>query len=227
MSTHTHDPADAQVSAGSSAARTGPSGTPPRRIPWYAVLLLALVAAALARSFVVETFFVPDDGMAPTLAAGDRVLVLKAGASVARGDVVVVDVSRAFAGPSRATHEDSGPIGSTLSALADSLGVHNGSRAVVARVVAVGGDVVTCSAGRLVVGATPVSGDVGCDAVTVTVPAGSLWVLGDHPAAAFDSWAHVTQAGQGLVGTGDVVGSVDLRWWPLAGLGPLTTRVVP
>ena len=105
------DPVDTpRVRTGSRAVRT------------VVVIVVTLLAAALVKATLVETWYAPDGAMAPSVRAGERVLLLK-GMSVDRGDVVVADVSDAFSGPSRATHVDDGAIGSLLSSVAGALGV--------------------------------------------------------------------------------------------------------
>jgi signal peptidase I len=56
------------------------------------VVVVALVAALLLRTFVVQTFFIPSGSMEPTLQIGDRILVNKLSYhlhGVDRGDIVV------------------------------------------------------------------------------------------------------------------------------------------
>ena len=56
------------------------------------VILVALAAAVLLRTFVVQTFFIPSGSMEPTLLIGDRILVDKLSYhlhSIHRGDIVV------------------------------------------------------------------------------------------------------------------------------------------
>src|SRR5579859_4352793 len=53
---------------------------------------LAALAGLLLQSFVIQPFAVPGDAMAPTLRAGDRILVLKSGlleGPIRRGEIVV------------------------------------------------------------------------------------------------------------------------------------------
>lgn len=179
------------------------------------VLALALLVAALVKAALVETWYAPDDAMAPTVRAGERVVLVKTG-TVARGDVVVADVSDAFRGPSRATHVDDGTIGSLLSSVAGALGVRNGERSVIARVVAVGGDTVACcTGGEVTVGSNAVgAAPAGTADFEVAVPAGSVWLLGDTPAVAFDSLEQVGGGDLGLVPVDDVIGRAALRLWP-------------
>ena len=56
------------------------------------VVLVALAAALLLRTFVVQTFYIPSGSMEPTLQIGDRILVNKLSYhlhAVGRGDIVV------------------------------------------------------------------------------------------------------------------------------------------
>lgn len=72
---------------------------PPRRrfpsrgvIEWGAVILVALLAAFLVKTFVLQTFFIPSASMEPTLNIDDRVFVNKLSYdfhSIHRGDIVV------------------------------------------------------------------------------------------------------------------------------------------
>ena len=68
----------------------------PKRTHWLretaVVVMVALVAALLLRTFVVQTFFIPSGSMEPTLNIGDRILVNKLSYhlhSVDRGNIVV------------------------------------------------------------------------------------------------------------------------------------------
>ena len=61
-------------------------------IEWGAILIVAVVAAILLRTFVVQPYYIPSGSMEPTLRVGDKVLVDKLSYhmhAVHRGDVVV------------------------------------------------------------------------------------------------------------------------------------------
>ena len=81
----------------SREARTSqrPRGTPGKRsrkrhaIEWIAVVLFAVLVAGGLRAFVVQAFFVPSGSMLPTLQIGDRIVVIKFGYTIHRGDIVV------------------------------------------------------------------------------------------------------------------------------------------
>jgi len=67
-----------------------------RRYRWWRetgiVVIVALIAALLLRTFVVQTFFIPSGSMEPTLQIGDRILVNKLSYhlhGVDRGNIVV------------------------------------------------------------------------------------------------------------------------------------------
>lgn len=72
-------------------------GRPRRRsrrwiVEWALVLVVALVVALLARTYVVQTFYIPSGSMEPTLQIGDRIIVDKLSYhlhAVHRGDIVV------------------------------------------------------------------------------------------------------------------------------------------
>ncbi|MFJ2906976.1 signal peptidase I [Streptomyces sp. NPDC091279] len=144
-------------------------------------------------------YTVPTSSMAPTIAAGDRVLAQRVdGAEVRRGDVVVFD---------------------------DTSWVTNAS--LVKRVVAVGGDTVACCTdGKLTVDGKPIDEPylpAGSAAevtgfATVKVPAGRLFLLGDERQGSLDSTAHLTDAASGTVARDAVKARVDAVVWPLEGM---------
>jgi signal peptidase I len=86
-----------------AADETPPPAAPPTgrkrkslrlAVEWGAILVVAVVAAILIRSFVVQPFYIPSGSMEPTLHVGDRVLVNKLSYdfhAVHRGDIVVFD----------------------------------------------------------------------------------------------------------------------------------------
>ncbi|GAA3295525.1 signal peptidase I [Streptomyces cinereospinus] len=162
-------------------------------------VLVCLVFALLLNTFVVQPFRIPSGSMEPALRIGDRVLVNKLayrfGAQPRRGDVVVFDGTGSF-----------------------------GPADYVKRVVGVGGDRVVCCdrEGRLQVNGRSVDestflypGD-GASAVPfdVVVPAGTLFVLGDHRSSSSDSRDHLGSPGGGMVPVDDVIGRAAWVVWP-------------
>ena len=60
-----------------------------RILEWAAVVVLAVLVAGGLRTFVVQAFYVPSGSMLPTLQIGDRIVVIKFGYTIHRGDIVV------------------------------------------------------------------------------------------------------------------------------------------
>lgn len=172
-----------------------------RELPILA--LVAVVLAALVKTFLLQVFFIPSGSMEPTLADGDRVLVDKVGhrlGAVSRGDVVVFDGAGYFGTTAAGDHE------------------------YVKRVLGVAGDRVTCCdpAGQVLVNGTPLEepylhadGPPSELAFDVEVPAGRVWLLGDHRSRSADSRSRLGDPGGGMVPTDRVVGRVAGVIWPL------------
>ncbi|QUL98377.1 MAG: signal peptidase I [Candidatus Fermentithermobacillus carboniphilus] len=129
------------------------------------VVVTALIIAILIRSLVVETFLVEGPSMEPTLMSGERLLVSKIAyrfGTPKRGDVVVLRY----------------PL--------------DPSRDYIKRVVAVGGDTVELRLGRLYVNGKlmeePYVHQPGLYNMSpITVPKGTVFVLGDHRTNSEDS----------------------------------------
>jgi signal peptidase I len=145
------------------------------------VAVLGVLVAV--RLFVAEPMRVPSVSMQPTLRPGDHVVLART-TTAGRGDLVV------FASPS------SGEL-------------------LVKRVVATGGDEVGIEDGELVVNGRQVSEPYvdhrlldGVYFGPVTVPAGSIFVLGDNRTASTDSREF------GPVPAGAALGRVVARVWP-------------
>ncbi|MEU9577111.1 signal peptidase I [Streptomyces chilikensis] len=149
-------------------------------------------------ALVYMPFTVPTLSMHPTIAAGDRVLAERVdGSEVRRGDVVVFEQEKWANAP------------------------------LIKRVVAVGGDTVSCCAGGgLTVNGEridePYTGDDPFAATAsfseVTVPEGRLFLLGDDRTGSLDSTAHLTEKAAGTVSRDAVKGRVDAVVWPVDGM---------
>jgi signal peptidase I len=88
-----HPPRQAATKYGDGAIKTVASAkrrSAQRRIlEWVVVVLLAVLVAAGLRTYVVQAFYVPSGSMLPTLQIGDRIVVIKFGYTIHRGDIVV------------------------------------------------------------------------------------------------------------------------------------------
>jgi signal peptidase I len=58
-------------------------------LEWVAVVVIAVLVAGGLRAFVVQSFYVPTGSMLPTLQIGDRIVVVKIGYTIHRGDIIV------------------------------------------------------------------------------------------------------------------------------------------
>jgi signal peptidase I len=220
------------------AASGGATQRPKRGSFWRelpVLLVIAIVLALLINTFLVKAFFIPSGSMERTLhgcpgCSGDRVLVNKV---VYRlhdprpGDVVVFKGPESWA-PEIAFQEPTNPVAKALRAVASTFGVSTpGEKDFVKRVIAVGGQTVQCcdqKTGRVVVDGRPLdepyvySTDPKFDEQPfgpVTVPAGHLWVMGDHRDESADSRAHVNDADQGTIPVDNVIGKAFVIIWPV------------
>ncbi|MFF0477956.1 signal peptidase I [Streptomyces sp. NPDC004284] len=224
------------------SGREGPEGDPPgdaatasgrpakRRRPfWIELPFLAAIALGLAfliKTFLLQAFLIPSGSMQNTLQVDDRVLVDKLtpwfGSEPDRGEVVVFrDPGDWLAGRTAkqptAVQKALGFVGLMPAA---------GEKHLIKRVIGVAGDTVECQGtGPLKVNGKPLTepyvfqGNTACSTdpegqFKVTVPAGSLWVMGDHRQSSQDSRYHQTDPRGGMVPVTDVVGRAVLVAWP-------------
>jgi signal peptidase I len=204
-------------------------------------ILLALIIAVVIKTFVVQAFVIPSGSMENTLRINDKILVNKLVyhfRSIKPGDVVVFDGTGTWVPPPTQT-SSANPIAraydDTLRKVFDAVGGLFGSPVgqtdFVKRVIGVPGDhVVCCNAQGLVTvngvalheksylypgnspGSSPGAGIPG--RFNVKVPAGYIWVLGDHRAVSNDSRGHQLDPGDGMIPEGKVIGRAFLIVWP-------------
>ncbi len=200
---------------------------PKRRHFWRELLLIVVVAAALTlvvKAFVVQVYRIPSASMENTLQIGNRVLVNKIvyhTRSIARGDIVVFSGQDSW-GPD-APPSSGDPIVRVWNGLLADVGLSSSQTYYVKRVIGLPGDkVACCTAGQVTVNGVPLSessylypGDApSFPFKTVTVPAGHLWVMGDHRGDSDDSRYHTSDPGGGAIPASEVVGRAFLVIWP-------------
>jgi signal peptidase I len=211
------------------------------------VILAALVVSFLMKTFLVRSFHIPTSSMEDTLAIDDRVIVsqLTPGPfELERGDIVVfVDPGGWL--PSGLVSEND-PLSRLFNWVGQRLGMPDTStqQHLIKRVIGLPGDTVECCdlLGAMTLNGIPLDEPYlklpdGVDAVsgqsfTVTVPEGSLWVMGDNRYNSADSRANQDKPGNGFVPLDNVVGrAIVISWpadrWQWLGNHPLTFVGIP
>lgn len=190
------------------------------------LVVVALVVSLLIKSFLVQFFYIPSGSMENTLQVKDRVAVDKlpfVSRNISRGDIVV------FRDPDNWLPEIvETPSNKYIAKLKTGLvavGVlpNPAKQYLVKRVIGVGGDHVVCcnKKGLLMINDKPVTepyifaGNKPSDMTfNVTVPAGKIWVMGDHRGASADSRYHQDDINKGFVPLSRVTGRVVAVIWP-------------
>ncbi len=200
------------------------------------VLVMAMVLSFVVKTWFLQAFFIPSGSMEDTLLVGDRVVVSKltpGPIDLARGDVVVFEDPGGWlgdvpvverTGASKAVHDALVFIGLLPTESEDHL---------IKRVVGLPGDHVVCcdAQRRLTVNDVPLvepylkPGDVPSSLTfDITVPAGRIWVMGDHRSDSEDSRFH-DEAGDGSGGSvpiDRVTGRAVAVVWPFSRFGWLS-----
>ncbi|GHI87140.1 hypothetical protein Sxan_45040 [Streptomyces xanthophaeus] len=210
------------------------------------LVVVALCIALVLKTFLVQAFFIPSGSMEQTIRIGDRVLVDKLtpwfGSPIERGDVVVFkDPGGWLKGEEARPAPD--PVGvkqvkQTLTFIG--LLPSADEQDLIKRVIGVGGDTVKCcdAKGRVTVNGAPLDepyvnpGNAPSEIrFEVTVPAGRLFVMGDHRANSADSRYHLDEAFEGTIDEDGVVGEAVVIAWPFGHWRrletPETFRMVP
>ncbi|GAA3942641.1 signal peptidase I [Pseudoclavibacter caeni] len=219
----------AGVRGAADAPRREPRGAFLRTLRDLAIIVvIALALSTLLRTFVVRTFSIPSGSMEQTLQVGDRVLVNRMQPNpfgLSRGDVVVFrDPGGWLSTPPGASQGWSLGRGVQDALTFVGLGDSDSQQYLIKRVIGVEGDHVVCSR----VGGTITVNDVELDesayvnpgnascarTFDVTVPADSIWVMGDNRGNSRDSSAHTSDPGHGTVPVDDVVGRAFVVSWP-------------
>jgi signal peptidase I len=190
------------ASADEPAGPAEPAQAPPSSlrnlVEWAGILIGALAAAFVVKTFLIQAFFIPSLSMYPTLEKGDRVLVNKLSYDlhdVHRGDLVV------FERPpdERAT----------------------GIKDLIKRVIGLPGDIIEERDGVVHINGQPLhetyvdNGDVTVNLARRTIPAGFVFVMGDNRDNSEDSRVF------GPIDEHLIVGRAFVRVWPLTNLGLL------
>lgn len=179
-------------------ARAIPNRSTRRVIEWVILVVLALSAAVLLRTFVVQSFYIPSTSMAPTLKVGDRVLVNKLAyrfGDPARGDVVVFEA----------------PPGEGSEKIRD----------LIKRIIGLPGETIEGKGGHVYINGVLLREPwlpPGIESRTFpaeTIPPDRYWVLGDNRFDSRDSTFFKS------IPRSSVIGKAFVRIWPLSNFGGL------
>jgi len=210
---------------------------------WKELPILVGVALALAmviKAFAVQAFYIPSQSMENTLKVGDRVLVNKIvyhTRDIKRGDVVVFNGLDSW-DPEVQYSQPKNPVSKVLHAVGSAFGVVPGEKDYIKRVIGVPGDRVACcdAQGHVTVNGHPLveTPYIYTDPQTgeqnrpsdskfkITVPAGHLWVMGDHREVSYDSRGHIGDPGGGTIPESRVIGRAFVVVWPLSRIKTLS-----
>lgn len=196
------------------------------------MIVAALVLSFLVKTFLAQPFVIPSESMQTTLEPGDRVvasLLTPGPFDLQRGDVVVFSDPGQWLPPQGPVQR--GAVQGAVVEVLQFVGVvpRDAGDHLIKRVIGLPGDRVRCcdKAGHLQVNGVSINeapylypGDAPSQApeggaFDVTVPAGSMWVMGDHRADSADSRFHRGGPGDGTVAISEVVGKADVIVWPI------------
>lgn len=195
------------------------------------IVVAAIIISFLIKTFLIRSFYIPSESMQDTLLVNDRIIVnqlVPELAGVQRGDVIVFTDPGGWLDPVYTPPKD--PVtgffewfGSVVGLTAPDSNDH-----LIKRVIGLPGDRVVCcnDFGKLSVNGValdessyvslPIGGSkVSRDDFDVTVPEGSLWVMGDNRWNSRDSRYNRDKPGDGFVPIDNVVGRAILISWPI------------
>ena len=193
------------------------------------VIGMALILSFVVKTWLLQAFYIPSGSMEDTLVLNDRVIVSKLtpGAfELKRGDIVVFADPGDWVDPLPKTEH--GPLltGVRQGLMFVGLLPDDSEDHLIKRVIGLPGDhVVCCDEGeRITVNGTPLvepylkpgNAPSSMD-FDITVPAGSVWVMGDHRSDSSDSRYHDAKGNgeDGSVAESLIVGRAVALVWPL------------
>jgi signal peptidase I len=194
------------------------------------IVVVAVLASFLIKTFLVRSFFIPSESMEDTLKVNDRILVNELVPDLVplkRGDVVVFKDPGQWLEPGE--QSDPGPIAAAADWVLSLVGLstQDSNDHLIKRVIGLPGDHVKCcnALGQMSVNGTPleepyVLKQQGTTAVSgtpfdKTVPKGELWVMGDNRYDSKDSRYNPDTPTHGFVPLKDVVGRAFVISWPV------------
>lgn len=194
------------------------------------IFLAALVISFLIKTFLVRSFYIPSSSMEQTLHIDDRIIVNQLTPELMpleHGDVVVFRDPGGWLSP--VTKPQTNWLAGAVDAVLAFVGLTapDSNDHLIKRIIGLPGDTVVCcnDFGQLVVNGVPLeepyitlpesATKATRDDFEVTVPEGSLWVMGDNRYNSADSSFHRNDPTGGFVPIENVVGRALLISWPV------------
>ena len=179
-------------------------------IEWVVVIGVAVVAAVVIKTFVMQAFYIPSGSMEQTLLINDRVLASKLTydfGSLERGDIIVYERVESPGALQAGDDDITDLIKRVIGLPGDELVIEGGE-------VWVNG--VALDEPYLAEGVRTENGPLPCPRVApCSVPEDAVFVMGDNRPNSRDSrWV-------GYVPASNIVGEAFLRVWPLSRFGGL------
>jgi signal peptidase I len=213
---------------GGKSGKAGGKSGKRRRSFWRelpVLVIVALVLALLIKAFAIQAFFIPSASMQNTLEINDRVLINKIVyhlRPIHRGDVIVFDGSGSWDFDTPQT--SSNIFSKAVDELEGLVGISQDPSIYIKRVIGLPGDHVACcdAQGQVTVNGVPLSessylypgNQPSTQKFSITVPAGRLWVMGDHRQVSYDSRGHMGDPGGGTIPESAVLGRAFVIIWP-------------
>ena len=198
------------------------------------LIVVALFLTLVIKTYAIQAFYIPSGSMQNTLAIGDRVLVDKLSfefGNIHRGDIVVFSGDGTWdPGVTPASTNFFSRFGQSVASM---FGFAKSQNDFIKRVIGLPGDKVACcdAQGRVTVNGVALNeksylypgNPPSQTRFSVTVPAGSLWVMGDHRDVSYDSRGHEFGfPGGGAIPESAVVGRAFIKIWPVSQFGLLS-----
>ncbi|PWJ25878.1 signal peptidase I [Branchiibius hedensis] len=201
----------------------------------FIVVACSVILSLLIKTFLVQPFWIPSGSMENTLIPGDRILVSKLTPrfqQINRGDVIVFSDPGGWLQGQQDAPPRAGLSGVVQNAL-EFVGLYPaGDNHLIKRVIGLPGDHVVCcnAAGQITVNGVALKetelypGEApSSKKFNITVPADSVWVMGDHRGDSADSRFHDDGTGAtGSVPISDVTGRAVVVIWPWDRIGGLS-----
>lgn len=194
------------------------------------IFIVAILASFLIKTFLIRSFYIPSGSMEDTLEINDRIIVNELVPDlvpIKHGDVVVFTDPGGWLPPTIEQPQNPISAGVDWALSVVGLSVSDSDDHLVKRVIGLPGDHVACcnALGQMTVNGIPLkepyvllpNGETSVSAkpFSVTVPKGSLWVMGDHRYDSSDSRYNRDKPGKGFVPIKDVVGRAFVISWPV------------